>query len=881
MRDKRYFLIPVLVLSCALTVWGRDVEIAVEDTDLQIPLEGARIRSWDGAEYECDDDGRAVISVPDERQVTIQVTYPGYETGRLVIPLTGGSFTLGLRLGGLLESRELVIEAQRPGSSETRSGRSVAISGETLTRSAEIGIIEDVMTAIKLLPGVGYTGMFNALPSVRGGEPGDLMAVFDGFYVTNPYHWGGGFSIFDPHMVESAQLSHGIFSTRYGHTVSGLLDITSKKASSAVAELELGISSSAVNLNLSIPLGGRGGLLLMGKVTYWDPFIYGAQAVAPYIGLDDDTVSALRAVTTAPYIRSTAVNFDYRFNQDLELTALAFLGADGVGADYKNEYETASYGASMDMVFDWENVQGFLIGGLTWNPGPDKVLKGMLGAGFESALINGRIDYDYLWVEFTDRFFDNPYIQGLEAGNPNYFKHLGDPSRKGYLFTGTTADEILNSYIDANETIASLQGRLDFDWSLGSGLLFASGAEERYSRTSMYQTAKTVYESATLPIVHYPKVYETEPTNHAFTTSAYSLLEFGTPGQTFGAELGLRMDHLYFISSGMDRIMTTPVFNPRLNLDFNVFRNRGVVESMDLTAGSGLFSSIDDALSVIDSLGGTDAGDVRPNRSWTTVGGLKMDFAGGWSFNIEGYFKYVFDRAYQYMAASPGKDSMAYTQRFNGDGRVWGFDLMLQKFDSRYWDGWVSYTFTHARYHEPESVGGLAADNSLIIEDSQWYYPYFHRFHNLNLVLNIKPTRNINIYTRFGAASGRPKAKVGAISSYPVTVLDEEGNPKHYDNDPASLIIIEKYKRVSSYSDSERTTWSFPLDIKLSYLMFSPASKVQTELYIAAENVLSLVYNAQANTSFNTYTGVEDTGSDAASYEMPIPMISIGMKWSF
>ena len=52
-------------------------------------------------------------------------------------------------------------------------------------------------------------------------------------------------------------------------------------------------------------------------------------------------------------------------------------------------------------------------------------------------------------------------------------------------------------------------------------------------------------------------------------------------------------------------------------------------------------------------------------------------------------------------------------------------------------------------------------------------------------------------------------------------------------------------------------------------------------MYIAAENILSLVYDAKANTSFNTYTGVEDTGSDSASYEMPIPMVSIGIKWSF
>jgi hypothetical protein len=863
-NSGRCLAITIFSLFCTVFAWGRDVEIAVEDRDLEIPLEGAIIRSWDGAEYECNEDGRAVISVPDDRQVTIQVTYPGYETGRLVIPLSGGSFTLGLSLGSMMESRELVIEAERPGSSETKSGRSVAISGESLARTAEIGPIEDVMTSIKLLPGVGYTGMFNAMPSIRGGEPGDLMAVFDGFYISSPYHWGGGFSIFDPHMVQSAQLSHGIFSSRYGHTISGLLDITSKKASFEVSELELGVSTSAVNLNLSMPFSGKGGLLLMGRVTYWDPFIYAAQAAAPYLGMEETTVNALNAVTTAPYIRSAAANFDYRLNQDLELTVLGFIGADGVGMDYKNSYEEETYGASMNMAFNWDNLQGFFIGGLTWNPNPDMVFRGVTGAGFHTALINGGIDYDRLWVDNKDG--------------------------RDYEFTGDLADKILNSEIDGDQTEMNLQGRFDFDWDLGYGFLFASGLEEVYSRMSLNQTAHTAVESRINNppggdyYIHYPIFIEMESVNHSFNSSAYTLLEYATPGRRFGAELGLRLDHLYFISSDLDSIMTKPALNPRLNLDFNVFKNRGIVDSFDLTAGSGLFSSVNDTVSVIDNSSGVNAGDVRPNRSWTSVAGAKLDFSGGYSFNVEGYFKHIFDRAYLYMDLTPGQDSR-YVQRFNGDGRVWGFDLMLQKFDSRYWDGWVSYTFTHARYHEPENPR-LTAANTVSIEDSPWYYPSFHRFHNLNLVLNIKPSKKFNIYTRFGAASGRPKSKTGSITSYTVNVLDEKGQPMYYDDDndpstPTKPVTMIKYKRESSYSDSERTTWSFPLDVKLSYLMFTPGNKVQTEVYIAAENLLSLVYDAKANTSFNTYTGVEDQGSDSANYEMPIPMVSFGIKWSF
>jgi hypothetical protein len=280
---------------------------------------------------------------------------------------------------------------------------------------------------------------------------------------------------------------------------------------------------------------------------------------------------------------------------------------------------------------------------------------------------------------------------------------------------------------------------------------------------------------------------------------------------------------------------------------------------------------MNDAVASISVDSGIDDFTLKPNRSWTSVAGIKLDFSGGWTFNLEGYFKYVYDRAYQYTLTEPGKPSTT-VYRFNGDGIAGGFDLMLQKFHSRYWDGWLSYTFTWAKYHEPESPAReLDGAGKTVLEESPWYYPSFHRFHNLNLVLNFKPASGVNIYTRLGLASGRPKPKVGEITRYDVFLVDSS----------SSWQRIDKYKRDADYDDGSRTTWSIPLDLKVSWFRFNPRNKVRTEVYLAAENLLSLFYVAQGNTSFNQYTGKEDTGSDSANYEMPIPMVSFGMKWSY
>ncbi|MDR2618922.1 MAG: hypothetical protein LBC62_08640, partial [Treponema sp.] len=441
--------------------------------------------------------------------------------------------------------------------------------------------------------------------------------------------------------------------------------------------------------------------------------------------------------------------------------------------------------------------------------------------------------------------------------------------------------------IKGEQTTVNAQGRVDFYWSLGNGFLTALGIQELYSSyTAAQELIIFTEQKLPLPIppyenipdlyLHYPINMDITIRNSVFNTSAYAVTEYRSQGGRFGTELGLRLDHLYFTGDQFS-IRTTPVLNPRFNFDFNIFKNRGWFESLDLTAGTGLFSSINDAIAAIDVSSGIDDYALKPNRSWTSVAGVKADFPGGWSFNIEGYFKYVYDRAYQYGISKPGEETRS-VYRFDGDGRIWGFDLMLQKFDSRYWDGWLSYTFTHAKYHENERPKSEVSDTTEL-EDSGWYYPYFHRFHNLNLVLNFKPLRNFNIYARLGLASGRPKPVAGEIKSYPVQLVNENGAPvKDASSNP---VIIQKWKRESRYDDNSRTTWSVPLDLKLSYYFFNPGNKVKTEIYLAAENLLSLLYVAKANTTFNQYTGEEDTGSDSANYEMPIPMASFGIKWSY
>ena len=868
-------VIVLLLLFVISPLFAREVEILVEDMELGLPLEGAVIRSWDGKQYTCGKDGKARLTAPDDRQVVVQAAYPGYEIGRLVITTNSSAFTIQLKLSGIMESRELVIEAERPGTSETKTGRSVAVSGREITQTAEIGIIEDVMNSVKLLPGVGYTGLFNAQPSIRGGFPGDMNASLDGYYVMNPYHWGGGFSIFDPRMVQSAQLSHGVFSTRYGHTISGLLDITSKNPNPVDTELELGISTSAASFNLSFPLAGKGGILVMGRVTYYDPIIWLAQALGGVLmdmGLySQQQVDALNAVRQAPYIRNATITGNYRFADNLELHATGFWGMDGIGVTYNDESpEEKGLSSSSRLSLDWTNYQGFITGSLNWNPRNDMLVKITMGAGYEDAVVDLDSKNSVRKTIFSKDFYDN----------------YSTPELKPVLDKGPSPYDT-QQFMDQSDLMFNVQARADYDWELGRGFLAAVGAQEMFTRYSMDGNQQGSYLISfeeldpenraviinllklqgldSLPDKFWKDLriskaapFSLNTENFLFTTSGYTLVEYATPNKRFGAELGLRVDHYYLLGDGFS-YSTKPALNPRLNMDFNVFKNLWIIESLDLSAGTGLFSTMDNTVFMAEKKYNIE--EVKPNRSWTSVIGTRITLPEGLIFNIEGYYKYIFDRFYLPIDIDLVNGARPNPQ-FNGEGNVWGIDLMLQKLQSRYVDGWISYSYSWARYRDPGSARG-----------DEWYFPGFHRFHNLNLVVNVKPAPQFNIYTRFGFASGIQIARRTASgpTTYPVLMFD----------DPDDLKFVQRYEWLSERDENNRTTPTLSMDLKFSYFGKNSTGKVRYELYLALENLLSLVYVEQGNTRFNSYTGEVNTGSDSANYGLPIPIPSFGIKLSY
>ncbi len=838
------FMLVFLTLYC---LHAREISIDIRDSDLDLSLEGATVTSPDGTQVLSDAQGMAIVIANEERAQVFVITYPGYSSLRIICRPNDTTLQARMRLAGVLENQELVIEARRQGKSDAVLGQSQVLTRDTIQQSAKIGLIEDVMTAIKMLPGVGFAGGWNALPSIRGGAPGDLTAALDGFYIEDPYHWGGAFSIFSPNMTQSAKLSHGIFSTRHGDASSGLLEVSSLDLALDHVRFTTDFTTSAFEFSFLVPYQKKGGFLLGGKVTYWDPFVALAGLIVPDIAI---------SVSTAPFIRNAFLKNSLQLGDNVEWQLNGFIASDGVGskAVISNEEKTVKN----DINFDWLNVIGFAYTGLKLTPDPRLLIRLTLGLGGKhsnlatQSLLNGEFVY-------SDRFLDDwDMIDGVAD-------RLID-GQTGYSISSRSGD------FESIRGQLNYQGRLDFDVDIGSKFFLALGATENVTLpSSKFNGSSWQYFIDQFdPFTGKPyaqvseRVFDSDTQgNTFFATGAYSLLSYGTADDAVRFELGVRLDHYYILGPpDSDFELDTKIAaNPRFSLTFDLFDDSAKQDRLAATIGSGLFSRPTSQKNLLDKSFNIQSGQLGPDRTWTSVAGIELLLGGEYKFQIEGYFKYGFERFYfeQIYSAS----TLSIQPHFDGESIIWGIDLLAQRLESRYLDGWISYSFNWTRYRDPQHQ---AANGSQYGAGSgDWYWPDFHRFHSANLFLNWKPVDGFSLITKLSFGSGTPQQQTGSVNA--MAARRQDG------------VIEEFYTRTQEYSDSLRTELSIPLDLKFTWHWYDKDSKVRSEFYFGAENVLTNLYEPKGATAYDSATGEEYPGT--VSFSVGIPLFSIGFNWSY
>lgn len=823
-----------------ILLWGllfsEDISLSILDRDLEIPLEGAMIQLLGvEAPIYSDDNGRAVIRVPEDMERTVLlISYPGYEGVRLPVASGEKEVNVPMVISGFIEGEELVVERTAPGETDEEVGISIVMDRQEMNTTANIGIVEDVMSSIKTLPGVGYTSSWDAQPSIRGGYPEELATTLDGFYVTYPFHWGGAFSIFNPNMVESAKLSHGIYSARYGRAMSGLLEVTTKIPDEQDIRIDGSFSTSSTDLFMQTPLGEKSGLFLGGKVTYLDTL----KLIYP-----DETED----MKTMPYIRDLYAKWYSRPTTSVEIYMNGFLGTDGIGVDTLFEGDE---GFDTQLAFDYDYTNTFIAGGIKWSP-TDTLFIDLL-SGYNLNIMN----MEYKAANSGTREYSSEFID-------EYGGILGLSEGDSYSIDGLTDSG------SSDTDLRQAQFKLSGEKLVKDSHIIALGTEEVWKQTSQesdFTGWVSSYNGASFELEEMSFATSVDG-NNSLNSAIFMFWEYGDDQSRLSSELGLRGEH-YYIWHDDFGMHAKPALNPRGRLTWTAFEDLRGIDKINLSLGTGIFSYFTMSTELLEEKYGVEDWTLSPDQALFNVAGVELLWDDEWKFSAETYYKYYLNR----LVLTADDDAYGETQFYyntEGKGHVAGFDLMLQKKSGRKWDGYLTYSFIYARFYNPSNTGTREEGDNAVSEDGspldEWFYPYYHRYHNLNLVFNwhFQPGWTFSVIGSL--ATGAPRLSVGDITMYPA---DFEGTS------------IEQYARTSAYSDSLRDGLSAPIDLRLTYGYYKKNSKLYWEWYIAVEDILANFYQPSTNKDFNAYTG-EENSDTSADFNLGFPVPSFGIKVSY
>jgi hypothetical protein len=839
---KKIALVQIFLLVGLVSLWASDIVITVTDAELGSPLEGVKLQASGIAAAVTDAEGRATISLPDDSPKTVvKASLPGYEPATFWIKGGDREAAVKLSIAGVVEGAELVVEGSRPQKTDAQAGVSEVASREDISHTGEIGLVEDVMSTIKLMPGVGYTGGWSAMPSIRGGDPQEMTAVLDGAYVLYPYEWGGAYSIFDPNMVESAKLSNGIISARYGRVMSGLLEVNSKSPGMMRTQFDFSLSTTGVDFFVQGALAPDLGILAGGKATW-------IEVPMALEGQSD-------LFEKVPYIRNGYTKAFWRPTDGVELDVNTFVGTDGVAA--KDDSDSTDDSLTTTSDFSWSAINLISSAQLKLSLNDANLLQlvtsyNRLDSSVSlNSTVNGTRNYD-------SAFLSDPYNQALI--------NAVSPGATGFAFHDFTILDL------SEETVVqTFQGGANWDRQIAEGQVLSFGLEGVLESNSQKLDEEVWADSRTSGALAFTKERLSIKTsgNNQLDSGAYGLYNFSFLAGKLTGEAGARVDHCYLYNSDM-HINTYPTFDPRLRLELTPWKDMGWIDSLGFTAGSGLYAQLPQIANLFSADSGLEDYSVSPSRAWFNVVGINMKGADDWYISLEGYYKHYFNRLY--VVADERTDPVSIVAKNDGKGYAYGFDLLFQKRLGRYWDGWLSYSYIVAKFYNPMDPG--YSEQSTVSDEplGTWYYPSYHRFHNLNLVFNWKPTTSFTFTLIGQLATGALAPRLGEPTSYASVYTDP---------DTGASQVIERYARTSSYDASNRNPISCPIDVKLTWSGYFRGSKVRWERYVGVEDVFAMLYTPKTKGSIDAFTGEEVKGSDSADYSVGYPIPSVGFKVSY
>jgi len=251
----------------------------------------------------------------------------------------------------------VVVHASRYAVHERSPSALNALDGDDIDQLVAAG--REPLRVIGRLPGAAASGL-SSKQNIRGGEEDEVLVVFDGVPLFEPFHlkdFQNIFSTLDPRVVGDMEVYTGSFPAQYGDRLSAVIDVVPQSAP-ARPHHEIGLDFFNVGaMSAGSYSDGRGEWLVsarrgnldllfdafnndIGSPSYFDLFVQTRRQIGNSLSLSGNVMLADDAITVNELDRETQAAADYRtlhawsvLNHDLSdslsyRTVLAWVEAD-------------------------------------------------------------------------------------------------------------------------------------------------------------------------------------------------------------------------------------------------------------------------------------------------------------------------------------------------------------------------------------------------------------------------------------------------------------------------------------------------------------------------------------------------------------------------
>ncbi len=258
----------VLVLSTRCLMAQTRVSGFVRDSLTREVLIGTHvIDSTTNRAVVTDNNGFFSISSAAGNQLTF--SFVGYQPETFTITRSEGTLVEVLLSPGTEIDEVVITHTRRPAFNIS------SLSNLELQQIPTLGAKPDVMKSIQLLPGISSPYEGSSLISVRGGNPGENLYLFDNVAVIYVNHLGGFMSVFNPDMINNIDVYKGGFPSRYGGRLSSIMDIAQREGNPNTLSSSLSIGGTDMTFTVEGPADfiENSSFLLTGRKTLIDPLL--------------------------------------------------------------------------------------------------------------------------------------------------------------------------------------------------------------------------------------------------------------------------------------------------------------------------------------------------------------------------------------------------------------------------------------------------------------------------------------------------------------------------------------------------------------------------------------------------------------------------------